>query len=650
MRVNVLGTRARIPLIRILQGFGGDVEDDAEEELRRELLWDRPWFIPRALGDSIRVMGAPDRAALHPMADDAEHFYRYAIVDSVQLVTQSRTIQVIKMRVEPKRYGPALVAGDIWLDTETADIVRFGMVFLGDFLWESPGGDSPEDSAQAKKESDRINRFLSVEALVEYALVDQLYWMPYRQFLAITAEVPMFLNAAIPVRAITTFSDYSVNSNPPMVFHVSEEELEEEEESGERGRGTVVLKPARAEGARVEDEPDDDVRRRERGYYRTGTWRDGRWEMDVPPADSLVAFEWDFEFRASYDAEEERRLRETFTELSELSEELPPEWIGRKRLAMAWESVSDLVRFNRVQGLSLGMGYQFRPGINFTSLLVAARFGLSDRRPTGSVTWRRDAPAGRFDLKVYRTVAEVGPWTKGLGIGNSINALFVGHDDADYYLTSGGSIAYSWNYGLLEDVELALSYEYQESMEVATTSGIADIWGDGTFQDNPSVFEGWFFRALLSRKDRLGVVSLGLGAELFAGENGSGGRPWVTLEVPFGFPQLSGALTTRAGIMWGDSLTQAMYRLGGPQTVRGYTYGERTGTEFWSAQLDVAVGRSRILAPVVFFDIGDTFTSDPLIGTGVGLSLLNGLMRFNLSKGIRPDRSVRFDLLFRAPR
>jgi len=649
LQVKVLGTRAQLPIIRILQGFGGEAEAEAEDELRRELVWDRPWFIPRALGDSIRLMGVPDRAALHPMADGATDLYRYAITDSVQLVTQSRTIRALKMRVEPKSYGPALVAGDMWLDTETADIVQFGMVFLGDYLWESPEGDTPEDSARALKESDQANRFLSVEAQVEYALVDQLYWMPYRQFLAITVEIPMFLNAAIPVRAVTTFTDYTVNSNPPIVFHVSEEELAESEESGRSDRRRVVLK-AGTGGAEVTVEGDEDEQRRAHGYYRAGIWRDGHWEMDVPPGDSLLAFEWDDELDTSYDADEEKRLRETFAELSELSEELPPEWLGRRRFGIAWESVADIVRFNRVQGLSLGIGYEVRTNINFTSILLAGRFGISDKRVTGSVTWRRDGPGGRLDLKGFRAVTEVEPWTRGQGIGNSLNALFVGNDDADYYLTSGGGIAYAWNHGFLQDVELNLTYERHQTMDVTTTSAIAGIWGTGVFQPNPPVEEGWFFRGSLARKDRLGVVTVGPGADVLAGQQGSAGRLWAVVEVPFALPRLSGVLTVRGGVMRGDSLPQMAFRLGGPQTVRGFTYGERRGREFWSAQLDVGLGRSRLLAPVVFFDIGDTFSSDPFIGAGAGVSLLNGLIRFNLSKGIQPDRSLRFDLLFRAPR
>jgi hypothetical protein len=643
LKVSVRGARTRAPIVRLLQGFGRGVEGELESEFRGHLVMDRPWFIPRALGDSVRVMGLPEHAALHPLADEALEYYQFAITDSVQIVVPNRTVRAYRMRVEPKRYGPSLVAGDMWIDAESADVVRFSMVFLGDFVWDTPDDPTPDDSADARRESAEVNRYLSVEAMVEYALVDRLYWMPYRQFLAVTAEVPWFVNLAIPARAVTTFSDYEINESPQITFAV---ELEDSLSDARHSRSQVRL---RAAGSSVEDDIDRD-QQRQYGYYRAGVWRDGRWEVEVPPADSLGAFQWDTELDTSHDPDEERTLRETFAELSELTEELPPEWTGRRRFGLAWESAAQILRFNRVQGLSAGLGYQLRPGIKFTSILLSGRFGLSDLRPTGSVTWRRDGPVGRFDVKAYRTVREAEAWTQGQGIGNSLNALFVGHDDADYHLVSGASVSHLWNYGLLRNVELQLAYEWHDSLRVETGAAIADLWGDGDFQPNPPVAEGWFFRSVVRRDDRIGVVRVAPGAELLAGDGFTGIRGWASIEMPFTVAGRGGALQLRAGAARGDDLPQTRFRLGGPQTVRGYTYGTRTGREFWSAQLDVAVVRSRLLAPVVFFDIGDTFSSDPLIGVGGGVSLLNGLLRFNVAKGVRPTSDIRFDLLFRAPR
>ena len=644
LQVRVLGSRAVAPIVRIIQGLGGDVDEEVERDLRRDLVPDRPWFIPRALGDSIRLMGVPEHAALHPMADGATDFYRFAVTDSVLLVLPDRSIRAYKLRVEPKRLGAALVAGDMWIDAETADIVRFGMVFLGDYVWSDPEGATTADSAEARKESATAAKFLSVEAMVEYALVDRQYWMPYRQLLAITAEIPWFVNLSIPAMAVTTFSDYRVNDNAPLSFRYPADSLVGED----RDRVTRVKTP---DGGGLEpDSLSGRELRAERGYVRAGAWSGGRWEMDIPPADSLEAFPWEAQLATVEDPDEERRVRETFAELSALAEDLPPEMTGRRVFGLAWEQAADIVRFNRVQGVSVGLGVQVRPGPAFTTLLLTGRFGFSDLRPTGSVTWRRDGPVGRLDLAGYHTVREVEPWTNGLGIGNSLNALFVGHDDADYYLASGGALAHTWNYGPLRNVNLRLGYEHHTSMEVATSSVIADIWGDGTFQENPAVAEGWFFRGSAVRDDRIGFVSMGPGVEVLAGGGGTGVRAWASVGMAFTAAGFGGSLQARAGIARGDTLPQFAFRLGGPQTVRGFDYGLRRDREFWAVQFDLAIARSRLVAPVLFFDIGDTFDGDPLLGAGGGVSFLNGLVRLNLSKGIRPTGRVRFDLLFRAPR
>jgi hypothetical protein len=52
--------------------------------------FDQPWFIPRALGDSIRVFGneVPRQAALHPLAAEGPSWYHYRLTDSVQMSTR----------------------------------------------------------------------------------------------------------------------------------------------------------------------------------------------------------------------------------------------------------------------------------------------------------------------------------------------------------------------------------------------------------------------------------------------------------------------------------------------------------------------------------------------------------------------------------
>ena len=45
--------------------------------------------------------------------------------------------------------------------------------------------------------------------------------MPYRQLLQLTVTVPWFVNVTIPVRFVTTFSDYEVNTSVQPVFEVA---------------------------------------------------------------------------------------------------------------------------------------------------------------------------------------------------------------------------------------------------------------------------------------------------------------------------------------------------------------------------------------------------------------------------------------------
>ena len=74
---------------------------------------------------------------------------------------------------------------------------------------------------------------------------------------------------------------------------------------------------------------------------------------------------------------------------------LPDQLTGQRAHGLAYERLADVLRYNRVQGLSLGLGYQARvPGVRFTGLYGTVRYGLSDERVTGRLTLLRDAPGG----------------------------------------------------------------------------------------------------------------------------------------------------------------------------------------------------------------------------------------------------------------
>lgn len=619
LKMDVLGVRGRSAF--------GDTEPD--------VLFQRPWFVPRALGDSIRLMGVPETAALHPLAPGAETWYRYTVRDSVRMVIPGRSVQAIAIRVEPRRVGPSLIAGDIWVDASSGDAVRLSGTFLGEFLWEVPEDGTPEDSAAARRGNRWAQRFLSVQIDLEYALYENLFWMPYRQLLSILVEWDILLRGALPVRAVTTFEDYRINADIAPQFAL---DLEDEDRTRARCRGCPP-------------EENTAANRRELGFDRAGRSGEGRWEISYPPRDSLRRYRWDDSLALELDAADRERIRETVAELSRLAEDLPDEWFGRPTHSLQWERFADIVRYNRVQGPSVGLGYELRPGPAFTTLDAGVRFGVSDQRLTGRLAWRRDAPGGALEVVAYRAVHEAEPWTDGQSFGNSVAALLAGRDEADYHLALGGGVTFAGYTGLAQDLEVTVAAERHRSIEVEAGwigGGVDEI------RPNPAVAEGDFLRLRLVRDLRpagAGGTSVRLGGEGLAGDGVQGARGWLAARIPFRAFDRTGALSLRGGVAGGDVVPQLRYRVGGVETVRGYPYGFRSGERFWAAQLDWALTRSWLVAPVVSVDAGGTFASDdPLVSVGAGASFLGGWIRLNLAKGLRPGQDVRFDVLFRAPR
>lgn len=629
LRVEVLGVR----------------RSSAFRDVQARVSYDRPWFVPRALGDSIRLMGIPEAAALHPLAPDAERYYHYAVVDSVLVSLPGRTIRAVAIRVTPRRLAPAMVAGDLWVDAETADVVRLMVRFLGEYLWDPPDeDDTPEDSARARRDTRRAQRFLTVDADLEYFLVENRFWMPYRQVLAVTAEIDLLIRGAIPVRAITTFRDYVINTGGP--FALAPPDTERDDSLPDDRTQTLCREPGVAHCDRTS--------RDAWGYARRGTWAGGQWEIAVPPLDSLEQFMWATPLSLDLDEAESERLRRTVADLGRLAEDLPRQWLGRRPWGIDPAELGRIARFNRVQGVSLGLGMVVRPGPAFTTFHADGRLGLADLRPTGGLTWRRDGPSGLLELRAQRRLEEAEPWTNGLGLGNALNALFAGHDDADYYLITGGGLRWTPYGGDLADVRLTVGVEAHRSVMTEAGSALNDwLGGSGVLPPNPAVVEGTFVRAAIEPARRIGAMRLRIGVESLVGDSAAAGRAWASARIPFRVAGRSGAVSLKTGYALGDSLPQLFFRVGGPATVRGYDYGARRGRGVWAAQLDVALGRRWIVAPVVFADVGDTYDAerfDPLVGVGGGVSFFGGWLRLNGAVGLNPSGDFRFDLLFGAPR
>ncbi|MFQ5551925.1 MAG: hypothetical protein ACE5FJ_11885, partial [Gemmatimonadales bacterium] len=557
---------------------------------------------------------------------------------------------------EPKREGPALIAGDMWLDADTYEVVRLSFIFLGRNLWVTPDGETPEDSADARRANVWANRVLKVEADLEYALYESDFWLPRRQLVTATVELPWILNLVLPIRFLTRFSDYEINTLPPIAFTYGRDDLEADDEGRLRRRrelfcdGCDSVSLSRSE-------------RRDRGYLRAGSDGSNYWELIVPDRDSLEAYDWPDEIELAMTRKQERHVRETIATLARLGEELEADMVGRQMATVAWEELADVARFNRVQGLSVGVGYLLRPGPAFWSVYGAARFGVGDLTPYASLRFRRDSPAARIELTGFRQLSEFEPWSRGASIGNSLNAYFSGHDDAHYYRALGVNLGVETYSPTLGEIRFDVSVERHRSADTDAGSSFENIFADGFLGANPAIREGDYGRGGITIRSWYwwGTIQAGTDGLISArGDGGGGGtrakllRGWSRIAArPYVFVT---ATATVAGTI-GDVLPQMRWQAGGPYTVRGHEYGTRTGAAIWAVQLDIPLKPNNAASTILFFDIGDAFDPDqemadgtPLIGAGVGFSILNGWLRPNLSYGIHPNAGLRFDLLFGAPR
>jgi hypothetical protein len=324
---------------------------------------------------------------------------------------------------------------------------------------------------------------------------------------------------------------------------------------------------------------------------------------------------------------------------------------------LAFERLSDLLQYNRVQGLSLGVGYRVPvPGLVYTAGYATIRYGFSDERVTGRLSLVRDSPNGRLAISGYHDIADLDPFSPGRDFPNSFNSLLAGHDDGDYALADGGTGTVEVSVAPAVDLSLTVRVEHQHSTARAARSAINDFFGgSGRFPPNPPIKEG-VFGGVGARLSGARRARWSLALDVLGGTGQTTARLYGNVRRSFGGRRKI-TIRLKAGAGTEPALPQTLFRLGGLHTVRGFEYGTLRSPAFWAAQLDLAPVGDRF-RPVLFIDVGqggriaDLFSNTALLGGGVGVSLFRGLVRLDFSRPISPDLGgkVRFDFVFQGVR
>jgi hypothetical protein len=543
-------------------------------------------------GDSARAASRAGAASdttsvIHPLSSDRNAWYTYAGGDTlVTLQVGARRIPIVRVRVEPRddlTRAATLFSGEMDLDASRGTLVRLRGAFVR-------AGPPPRRSGNV------ISRLRSaiVEAVAyidyENAERDQSYWLPTVQRIELQASAPTFGDARAVVRIVSRFRDYAIND--------------------------TVLDPVRI--AQVDSAPPVRLRRR----------------LSFAPPDSLNAFgRW----TAQLGDLSQGLHADDFDEVG------PDRWrtTGMPRFDPGVPVVSDLFRFNRVEGAYTGFG---------------GRLALRDLAPgtviraTAGYAWSEQAVRGRLEIS-----REVGEWQLALRGGRSLDitndfrnpldsgstlAALTGQDEYDYVDRTFAGAAVTRTIGERD-------WQWRAETGIARDAGAPALFerspiGGLPLRPNRGVDEGTYWRSAFTlawRPDGSAeFLRPGWSGRLYA-ENGTGDLDYTRLEARLTARRLWGPLTAiaraDAGALLGASLpSQQLFELGRSQGLPGFEYKDFAGTRssvvrgllLWTGpwwRQPIRVGRALVLpgvAPGVSLGVQSGYASAP--GENAAASLL----------------------------
>lgn len=344
--------------------------------------------------------------------------------------------------------------------------------------------------------------------------------------------------------------------------------------------------------------------------------------------------------------------------MASLDLSLQPAWAPQKPTVRFG---ADLLRYNRVEGLSVGVLASQTLGAGYT-LSATGRIGHADLHANGELSLARSNGLRTVTGTIYHRLAAANPeWGGALSLGPSLPAFLYARDEGFYYRTFGAEL------GEKREMRRA-SLEYKLFVEHEYTAGDSDVVN--TFSLARAFSNRRFRRNILSEPSSVTGLSAAYlrafgndpaGFQLATTtrvEGGTGtfeygrGSLEATLTRPIG--RVAAALTGSVGSSVGRLPVQRLWYMGGLRTVRGQIAGTQSGDAFWLARSELGF-RSGAVRPVVFFDAGWSGTRDafskavPLRGAGVGMGFLDGLFRVDFSRGLNFNKRWRTDLYLEAP-
>ncbi|MEP6763436.1 MAG: hypothetical protein ABJB66_03945, partial [Gemmatimonadaceae bacterium] len=344
--------------------------------------------------------------------------------------------------------------------------------------------------------------------------------------------------------------------------------------------------------------------------------------------------------------------------LASLDMSLQPSWGPQKPTI---RTGADLVRYNRVEGLSVGVEAKQTLGAGYT-LTALGRIGHADLHANGEVNVERSNGKRTEFLSVYHRLSAVNPeWGSALTFGPSIPAFLYTRDEGFYYRNFGIELGErrELRRGAL-NLRFFVEREYTAGDSgVVNTFSLGRVFGDKRFGPNIESEKSSFTGLAADWQRAYGNNPLGFQfTTTLRGEAATGSRQYalgaIEGSVTRPLRYIVGSLSGSTGYSAGAVPPQRLWFMGGLRSVRGQLARTQEGDAYWLLRSEIGT-RSGFARPVAFFDIGwagkrDLYgKSGTQRGAGVGVSLLDGLIRMDVARGIFPSKHWRTDLYLSGP-
>ncbi len=704
--VDVKGSRAVVPIAGLNndanKGAGNGVNIQGMSPIPyypgRNDLW---------IGGGLAQSEVDETQFVHPIAEGAEAYYTYQTGDSVIMtLPDEKRITLRELKIEARWPKWNLSVGSFWFDETSAHLVRaVYRISMPMDVWTEVKDENAiqkadraaRDSASGKTRAvDSIARVTPpgsggrgragrgairlgrnnngddeppalVKAIVnplkvdisaitmEYGLYNQRFWLPRTQALEGEAQV-MFIK--VPVTVEQKFKYASVNEDlgklpipPRTVSRIAV--LRDSLDSAKTDRvlrDSLVRAATRARGKEI-------TAQREKDCAATGTYStiQRRYEgtlsvaMRVPCDSAKLANSPDLPPSIYDKGDETFGGAERDLLIKALSFGLQPAW-GPQAPKIDWGLSK--TRYNRVEGIGTGVSITSALGAGYTATLVP-RASWADKQLNGEFSLSRTNGRSTIQGTVYRRLDVMTDFGTPLSFGASLASLLYGRDEGAYFRTWGAELSGTTpKWGTLD---WRLFGEQQWKADVNSRWTLFGGGNDSRFIANPAAQMAKEFGGALRLHSSVGLDPLGWRLLSDVRVEGAGGdfsyvRGLVDETVSHSLGSLlAGALTVSGGYSGGTLPVQRLFYLGGLQTVRGQTALTASGDAFWLGRAELGTNDpgSRFIG---FADVGWAgprngwrMPGRPLSGVGVGWSLLDGLVRFDLSRGLYPSQQWRFD-------